>query len=206
MKTQAIGGVVIGLAGIAGLAGWAGASGSAVRTVETAAIERADSYEVDNVHSNVIFKVRHIGASNFYGRFNDLSGTVGFEGGKVTSADITVEADSVDTKNSGRDKHLKNADFFNARQYPEITFMGTSSDGVTLTGELTLHGVTKEISATISDVGSGEMRGTPKMGFEATFTIQRSDFDMRGYLADDLSDDGPLGNTIELTVAIEADG
>ena len=66
--------------------------------------------------------------------------------------------------------------------------------------------MTREITATIHDVGFGEMRGTQKAGFEARFTIKRSDYDMRGYLADDLSDDGPLGNTVELIVAIEADG
>ncbi|MEQ8769629.1 MAG: YceI family protein [Phycisphaerales bacterium] len=203
MKKQLIAGIALGTAGLVGLAGW-GTSEAAY--AETEAASQAETYTVDNVHSFVIFKVRHVGAANFYGRFNNLDGTVGFENGQITSADITVEAESVDTGNRGRDDHLRNADFFNTRQYPEITFSGTSTDGETLTGELTLHGVTRDVTATIHDVGTGEMRGTAKMGFEARFTIKRSDFDMRGYLADDLSDNGPLGNTVELIVAIEGNG
>lgn len=203
MKKQITAGIVLGAAGLVGLAGW-GSTETAI--AETVTVSEAESYSVDNVHSFVIFKVRHVGAANFYGRFNDLAGDVEFDNGRVVSANITVEADSVDTGNRGRDDHLKNADFFNARQYPSLTFSGTSTDGETLTGELTMHGVTREITATIHDVGTGEMRGKAKVGFEARFSIKRSDFDMRGYLADDLSDDGPLGNTVDLIVAIEADG
>lgn len=176
------------------------------REAAPASVEERQSatYEVDAVHSSVVFRVKHVNASMFYGRFNKISGTVGFEDGKVTSADITVQTASVDTGNTNRDDHLRNADFFNARQYPTITFTGASADGKKLEGDLTLHGVTKPITAEIVMSGEGEMRGSKKVGFEARFTIKRGDFDVVGYLADDGGDDGPIGNTVDLMVAIEA--
>jgi len=168
-----------------------------VQSTETA------QFDVDGVHSSVVFRVKHVNASMFYGRFNDVSGSIGWEDGRVASADVTVQTASVDTGNKNRDDHLRNADFFNARQYPTITFKGVSEDGKTLKGDLTLHGTTKPITAGIVMNGEGEMRGSKKVGFEARFSIKRGDFGVVGYLADDGGDDGPIGNTVDLMVAIE---
>jgi polyisoprenoid-binding protein YceI len=214
-KAHALIASTIGLAAIgAGLAGFTSTTNEASSTaVETASVESVatKTYAVDAVHSNVLFSIRHSGVSNFYGRFNKLAGSIEFDMNDVTnsSMSITIPASSVDTNNKDRDDHVKNAEFFNARQYPEISFESTSiaevSDGVyELTGDLTFHGETKEITAKLTQVLTGKSRGKDIMGFEANFSIQRSDYGLTKYLADDLSDNGPLGNTVEIIVAVEA--
>lgn len=192
---------------------------SATTAVESSVLESANleataatkTYAADPVHSNVLFKIRHGSVTNFYGRFNEIKGTIEFDEKNVanSSMEFVIPASSVDTNNKSRDGHIQDAEFFNARQFKNISFESTSitekSDGVyTLTGELTLHGVTKEIDATLAEVRTGTFRDRPVIGFEARFTIQRSDFEIMKYLADDLSDSGPLGNTVEIIVAVEA--
>ncbi|CAE7759455.1 yceI [Symbiodinium sp. CCMP2592] len=204
----------IGLAAIgAGLAGFTSSANEASNAILETSVESvaAESYAVDAVHSTVLFKIRHGGVSNFYGRFNKLNGTIEFDKSDVASSSMsfTIPASSVDTNNKDRDDHVKNAEFFNARQYPEISFESTSisevSDGVyALSGNLSFHGETKEITADLTEVRTGTFRGKPVMGFEASFSIKRSDYGITKYLAEDLSDNGPLGNTVEITVAIEA--
>lgn len=172
--------------------------------------ERA-AYEVDPVHTNVLFKIRHAGVSNFYGRFNEISGNVDFDGEDFTSTKMSFEIPikSVDTNSSTRDGHLRNAEFFNERQFPTVSFESMSVKGVSegvyeLKGKLTLMGETKVIRATVTDVRTGTFRDRPVMGFEARFSIDRADFGITKYVADDRSDDGPLGNTVEVIVAVEA--
>lgn len=204
----------IGLAALgAGLAGFTSATNEASSTAVETTVESVatKTYAVDAVHSNVIFKIRHGGVANFYGRFNKLAGSIEFDQSDVTNSSMsfTIPASSVDTNNKDRDDHVKNAEFFNARQYPEISFESTSisevSDGVyALTGNLSFHGETNEITAELAEVRTGTFRGKPVMGLEANFSIKRSDYGITKYLADDLSDNGPLGNTVEITVAIEA--
>ena len=213
-KTHALIVSAIGLtAAGAGLAGFT----SSISTTTSAALEStvesiaAEAYTVDAVHSSVLFKIRHGSVSNFYGRFNKLSGSIDFDQGDVTNSSMSfvIPASSVDTNNKDRDDHVKNAEFFNARQYPEIKFESSTisevSEGVyALTGNLSFHGETKEITAELAEVRTGTFRGKPVMGFEANFSIKRSDYGITKYLAEDLSDNGPLGNTVDITVAIEA--
>ncbi|MBO6512501.1 MAG: YceI family protein [Phycisphaerales bacterium] len=213
----------IALTALAGLAGFglqtntipANALGvSSMTALESSALESSratTTYTADAVHSNVLFKIRHGSVANFYGRFNEIKGTIEFDESDVTnsSMEFVIPAASVDTNNSSRDDHIRDAEFFNARQFKNISFESTSitekTDGVyTLTGNLTLHGVTREIDATLAEVRTGSFRGKPVIGFEARFSIQRSDYDIMKYLAEDLSDNGPLGNTVEIIVAIEA--
>lgn len=198
------------LLGLAALGGWNTArEGALETTLET--VENQTVYGVDTVHSSVIFKIRHAGIANFYGRFNGINGEVHFDADDFTNSRMTftVPTESVDTANNSRDNHLRNADFFNARQFAEITFTSTGieevSEGVyELSGDLSLHGETRPVTARLTDVTTGTVRDNPAVGFEATFSIRRSDFGMTNYLASDRSDDGPLGNNVELTVAIEA--
>jgi polyisoprenoid-binding protein YceI len=197
----------------AGLAGFTSSSNESTSIVAESSTEAiaTKTYAVDGVHSTVLFKIRHGGVSNFYGRFNKVEGSIEFDKSDVTNSlmSFNIPTSSVDTNNKDRDDHVKNAEFFNARQYPEISFESTSieevSDGVyTLKGNLSFHGETKEITADLTEVRTGTFRGKPVMGFEANFSIQRSDYGITKYLADDLSDNGPLGNTVEITVAVEA--
>lgn len=196
--------------GIAALGGWNTAKetslGTALETVESQRV-----YGVDTVHSSVVFKIRHAGIANFYGRFNGITGEVHFDADDFTNSRMkfTVPTNSVDTANNSRDNHLRNADFFNARQFAEIAFTSTGisevGEGVyELTGDLSLHGETRAVTARLTDLATGSVRDNPAIGFEATFSIRRSDFGMTNYLASDRSDDGPLGNNVELIVAIEA--
>lgn len=172
----------------------------------------AESYKVDPVHSSVLFRVKHSGITNFYGRFNEFSGTFSFDPTARSGGDFAfeVQTESVDTGNTKRDDHLRNADFFNARQFPTISFQSTSvehveGDRYTLTGDLTLQGETREVTADLEWLGTGTgPTGASIAAFEATFEVKRSDFGMTKYLAPDNSDSGGLGNTVRLIVSVEA--
>lgn len=195
------------LTGLAALSGFTAAESRELAAVTTA--ERL--YEVDGVHSSLVFKIRHAGMANFYGRFNNFSGQIHFDQADPTKSrfNFTVQTDSVDSGNTGRDGHLKNADFFNSRQFPTIKFESTGVKAAAngkyeLTGNLTLMGETRPITATLTDVTTGKVRDNDALGFEARFSIKRSDFGMTKYLAPDNGEGGALGNTVELIVAVEA--
>ena len=196
----------------AGMAAFSGMDGVAhAEAVDLEAFAAAPTYSVDGVHSGVIFSVRHSGVSNFHGRFNKLDGSFTFDPSDPTSGSFTAEIPvaSVDTGNEKRDQHLQAADFFNARQFPVVSFesrsvSATGEEGVyTLAGDLTLHGVTKPIEAELNWIGTGTMRGAEIAGFDATFSIKRSDFGITTYLAEDGGEGGGLGNTVNITIFVE---
>ena len=161
-----------------------------------------DEYEVDPVNSFVTFNIEHFKVGRAYGRFNQFSGSVTYSPDKVDASKLnfTIKAASIDTGNSKRDDHLRNKDFFDVVQFPEITFNSKSVSGGKITGDLTMLGVKKEISAPFKVVGVGEHPGkkTPLLGATATFTVKRSEFGMKYGLPD------ALGDEVEITVAIEA--
>ena len=157
----------------------------------------------DTVHSFVLFKVKHMGTSWSHGRFNDftISAQTADGGTNVTAAEFTLKTASVDTGNEKRDQHLQSPDFLNAKQFPEATFKSTAvkpvdADTTELTGDLTFHGVTKPLTLKIVRVGSGDMRGTPIVGYETIFTLKRSDFGMTNMV-------GPVGDEITVTIGFE---
>jgi len=164
----------------------------------------ADTYNVDGVHSYALFKIKHLAVGYSYGRFNEVSGTLSLDTARPekSSVELTVKAASVDTANPKRDQHLKSPDFFNAKQFPEITFKSTSvkltgKDTAAVTGELTLHGVTRTIVAEVAHTGSGkDPWGGVRAGFEATFSVKRSDFGMT-FMQDGLSDE------VQVIVSVE---
>jgi polyisoprenoid-binding protein YceI len=164
----------------------------------------SESFEIDSVHSSVVFKIQHMGIANFYGRFNDISGTYSIDAANPASSnfDIHVKTDSVDTKNAKRDGHLKSPDFFNAAEFPEIAFKSTKVSGegnnLKVTGDLTLHGVTKPATVNLALFPAKQTPQGYKSGFETTFTIKRTDFDMDTYVAE-----GGLGDEVQITVAGE---
>ena len=164
----------------------------------------ANEYEVDARHSSVIFRVKHIGVSYFYGRFNEIKGSFTFDEAVPTSLvlDLEIKIASIDTNDKKRDAHLKGPDFFHGKQYKTITFKSTKveqGEGKTyrVTGDLTLRGVTKSITVDVVHVGSGsDRRGRNLAGFETSFTIKRSDFGM-DYMV------GGLGDDIRIIVSLE---
>ena len=183
--------------------------------IETSAVETtnaaAGEYAVDIVHSNILFKIRHGGLAYFYGHFDTFSGSIDIDPDNIESAkfNIVVETGSVDTNNKSRDGHVKNADFFNARQYPKATFTSSSiketSNGVyELKGNFDFHGVTNPVTATLTDVTFGSQQGKDALGFHAVFSISRSDFNITKYVDADNPEGGPLGDSVEIIVSVEA--
>ena len=158
-------------------------------------------FTLDPVHSSVVFRIEHNGVSNFYGTFNDVSGT--YTLGDAPSLNIAIKTESVNSRNGGRDRHLKSPDFFNAAEFPSIVFKSTkvegSGDKLKVTGDLTMHGVTKPVTADLKVWPAKETRQGLRSGFETTFTIMRSDFGMNTYIAE-----GGLGD--EVTVMFGAEG
>ena len=165
-----------------------------------APLRAADTYKVDPVHSTVIFRINHLGTSWVYGRFDDVAGTFSVDD-KTPSFDFTVNADSVDTNNKQRDTHVKSADFFSVKEFPTITFKSTTvaSTGdkkYDVTGDLTLHGVTKSITVPLEFVGAADTKMGSRAGYEAHFSVKRSDYGMDKMV-------GMIGDEVYLTVSFE---
>ncbi len=157
-------------------------------------------YKVDTLHSSILFKIKHMNAAYFYGTLNDFSGTFTF--GETFSTNVTVKADSVDSRNDKRDEHIRNPDFFSSKEFPEMTFsakgLKKSADGVWKgAGDLTFRGVTKPVEIQVTKTGSGPARGGGEVaGFETSFTFKRSDFGSTGLI-------GPLSDEVTIIVSLE---
>jgi polyisoprenoid-binding protein YceI len=169
-------------------------------------VAAADTYDVDSVHSAVMFRAKRMGIVYVYGRFNEFAGTLELTGEDVTSGKLTldVKTASVDTGNQRRDDHLRSPDFLNAVQLPIMKFESTAvrsvAEGVfEVAGNLTLHGVTKPVTATVERVGSGTdpRAGKSLVGFEGKFTLKRSDFDIKFMV-------GPVSDEIDVHIALQA--
>ena len=138
-------------------------------------------WNIDPTHSEINFKVKHMMISTVTGHFEDLSASVESENDDFINADFNFIAkiDSINTKNSDRDAHLKSDDFFNAKEYPEMIFNSKSFDGSSLVGDLTIRDVTKEISLDMDFNGVAvDPYGQTKAGFEVTGSINRKDFNL----------------------------
>lgn len=141
-------------------------------------------WEIDPLHSQIQFKVRHLVISNVTGKFNKFSATMETDGDDVSTAKINFEADtnSVDTGIGDRDNHLKGNDFFDAENHPKISFRSkkvekTSDDTYKLTGDLTIRNTTKEITLDVEHGGiMVDMYGRTVAGFELTGKINRKEF------------------------------
>lgn len=147
----------------------------------------ADTWDIDKVHSNVGFSVRHLVITKVLGKFNEFAGQVEFDGKNVEggSVEITIQMTSIDTDNQKRDDHLKGTDFFNVEEFPEMTFKSNkvikgNDANFKIIGDLTIKGISKEVTLDAEFNGSlaGPWGGT-RAGFSATTTINRQDFDMK---------------------------
>jgi polyisoprenoid-binding protein YceI len=171
-----------------------------------AAAAASGSYSVDPIHSNVIYKIKHMGVSNFYGRFNKVSGSFSWDPAKpeATTADISIDVESIDTNNSKRDSDVK-ASVFSAKEFPTITFksksMKKAGDTWDFTGDLTMHGKTKEVVAKFTPVGEKSTDRGNLAGFEAHFKVMRSDFGMAWGV-----DNGALGDEVHIMASFEGRG
>jgi polyisoprenoid-binding protein YceI len=171
------------------------------------AAQAADRFEIDASHTNIVFIVNHLGYSNMIGQFQEFEGEFMLDGHNYSSAtvNLTIKTASVDTDHQARDDHLRSPDFFNAAEFPEMTFKSTSISGtdkkLLVTGDLTLLGVTKPVTL---DVDVNDMKPHPLpqyngvlvAGFSARSTIKRSDFGMKYAL-------GGIGDEIHLLLEVE---
>lgn len=164
----------------------------------------APKFKIDPVMSAVIFKIKHLGISDAYGRFNEITGTytIDAEDPAKSSIEVTIPAASVDTNNKKRDDHLRGSDFFKVKQFPNITFKSTSIKAAgkgkfKITGEVTLLGKTKTVECDLVHTGDGKgFKGETRSGYQATMTIKRSEFGMTYGLKN-------MGDEVTLTISIQ---
>jgi polyisoprenoid-binding protein YceI len=176
---------------------------AAVLAVSSARAEEV-VYAIDPVHSVVLLKVDHLGLADAYGRFNEMSGEVRYNEAdpEKSSMNFEVKADSIDTANEDRDKHLRGPDFFNAAEFPALTFKSTKVEKkgekeFAVTGDFTVRGTTKPVTFDFELGGTGKgMQGEDRFGGGADFTVKRSDFGI-DYLPQALGDD------VEVIVSLE---
>ena len=175
----------------------------------SAPIQDAEGLEftLDPVHCMANFRIHHAGAGMFWGRFNEVTGTMttSEDGSVAPTMNVAVAVESVDTGTEKLDRTLMGPNFFDAKEFEAITFTSTGATpieggGWTITGDLTLLGVTREVSAKVELTG---IKGNPvikKAGFEAIFSIKRSDFGMDWGVKN-----GALGDEVRLIVGLEGD-
>jgi len=168
------------------------------------------TYQIDPSHTQVHFTVPHLMVFKVRGNFNDFAGTVEVDGAEKTlsAASAVIQTASIDTRNQKRDDHLRSADFFEAEKYPEISFVsknvtGSGSD-ITVTGDLTIKGVTKEVTLSGGFLGAAtDPWGNQRAGFEATGKINRGDFGLTWNKA--LETGGVVvGDEVEIGLEVEA--
>jgi len=142
------------------------------------------TWKIDAAHSSVVFHVSHMVIAEVTGNFKEFDATFvqtgeDFSGSRL---DATIKAGSINTDNEARDKHLRSADFFDAEKYPDIKFVSRTIEKINdknykVTGDLTMHGVTKQVVLDMKYNGQmKDPRGNIKAGFKATTQVNRKDF------------------------------
>ena len=166
---------------------------------------QAGDYRLDPAHSKITWSVDHFGFSTYVGQFGKVDGTLSIDPNKATEArlDVTVDANSVGTLNPALDAHLKTADFLDTAKFPTAAFKATAikltgQRTADITGDLTLHGVTRPVTvaATFNQAGVNPVDKTYSLGFAGKAKIRRSDFGVSAYAP-------ALGD--EVTLELEAE-
>jgi polyisoprenoid-binding protein YceI len=163
----------------------------------------ADDYKLDPAHAAVTFKIAHMGLSWTHGRFNDVAGsfTIDTADPAKSSFALSIKSASVDTGVAKRDDHLRGPDFFNVKQFPAIEFKSTAvksvQGGFEVTGDLTMHGVTRPITFTASGGRTAQFPpGTTRTGYSTQLKLKRSEFGMNQML-------GMVGDEIYISISFE---
>jgi polyisoprenoid-binding protein YceI len=170
-----------------------------------------NNWTLDMSHSRVAFAVQHMGVSVTEGQFKDVTGTVTAEKEDFSdmALDITIKVNSIDSENEGRDKHLQSPEFFDVENHPDMTFKSSKvmagKDGtITITGDLTIKGITKEVE--LEGKGAGRIVidpwGNRRTGFRLTGMVKRTDF---GIQYDTTLEDGSfaIADDVELIINVE---
>lgn len=177
------------------------------------ALGDTETFTFDKAHSLVGFRIRHF-VSKVEGRFKDFDGTIWIDRANPSASkvELTIQAASIDTANENRDKDLRSDNFFDAAKYPTITFKSTKiepkgKDVYDVTGEFTMHGVTRTIAVPVKHGGFLKIKGrtgmTEKTGFEINFPLNRKDF---GIVWNRPLDTGGfmLSDEVDINVQVEA--
>jgi polyisoprenoid-binding protein YceI len=163
------------------------------------------SYDFDMAHSRIFFDVNHLGYSTMVGRFSEFGGTFQFDAEDPTNShlDITIDPASVDMFHEGLNNHLRNPDFFDVEQYPELRFTServeaSGENQYVVHGQFTMLGETRPLSFNVIMNRTGQARsGAPMVGFSAYGTLDRTDYGM-GFGAPN------VGTEIDFRLEIEA--
>lgn len=168
-----------------------------------------ETFVFDKAHSQVGFQIRHF-LTKVEGRFRDYDGRIVIDRQNPANSrvDVTIQAASIDTGNEKRDADLKSANFFEVDKYPTITFKSTKvtpsgKDLYSVTGDLTMHGVTKTVVVPVRHTGFLNLGKMEKAGFEVTFPINRKDFGITWNRALDAGG-AMLGDDVQINVQVEA--
>ena len=168
------------------------------------------TWAIDPTHTTIGFSVRHAMIAKVRGTFGEFAGSFTIDGSNLaaSSAEVTIQASSIDTKNADRDAHLVSPDFLDVATYPTLSFTSTSvsasGNDVVVTGDLTIHGITRSVDVAYEFIGlSQDPWGNQRIGFEGTAKISRKEFDLTWNAA--LETGGVLvGDEITLLLDVEA--
>ncbi len=182
---------------------WMATATLACLIAATPSAQAADQYSVDPTHAAIVFRIDHLGMSHTYGRFNAIEGQLTLDAANpaASSVTFTVKTASIDTGLKKRDDHLRSPDFFNANQFPVITFKSTqvqaADHGYTVTGDLALHGVTQSVTVQLKELGQGkDPWGNYRIGFATDLSIKRSGYGMDKML-------NMVGDQVDLMISFE---
>ncbi|WP_300473452.1 YceI family protein [Breoghania sp.] len=162
-------------------------AGLAASLIVSLAAAEPVAYTVDKSHSSIFFSVQHLGFSTIHGHFSDYDADIVLDEDNLANskAKITINMGSLDTFCDPRTEHLKTADFFDVEKFPKATFVSktfkkTGDDTVAVTGDLTLHGKTKEVTLdfTVKKVGQNPMAKVKAIGLVGTTTLLRIDMEL----------------------------
>ena len=162
------------------------------------------AYRLEMQHSQVLFSIVHLGLTDYYGRFDKLSGTLNFDANEPerSATSVTIDTDSIDTPSKRLNDDLKSASVFSPTQFPTATFKSTSimrtgADTGRITGNLTIKGVTKPVvfDAVFRGGATNPLNGNYALGFRATAMIKRSDFGITGMVWESF-----VGDEVDLVI------
>ncbi len=186
-----------------------------IATFAFTSLAAAQTYEIDPAHTSIVFRCTHGGISHIYGFFTDVKGKVVSNATDVSksSFEATINVDSINTGVKKRDDHLKTADFFSVAEFPDITFKSTKVEKAEpvelekgkpalptfrVTGDLTMHGVTKPVTLLVHKLGESEFpKGSSRVGYVTQLDVKRSEFGMVNMI-------GPVSDDIHLDISFEA--
>ena len=190
----------------------AGLAAAVVLAVSASAmLAQAKDYKIEAAHSEADFAIKHLGISTVHGAFHGVSGVVTFDPANLAKSSVTatIDVSTVDTGVTARDNHLKSDAFFDVAKFPTITFKSTSvvksGDHYDVTGDLTLHGVTKSVVLKLETPSKEQigMDKKPHRGFTATTTINRQDFGLN-FSAKVASGDSMIGDDVKIELDVDA--